>query len=118
METFQNKMGLKGCKWSSLNAPGLNAPLSVPYWKLQEFFNAFRGLEITTQSVFGTVRDCGDGYHCELFQVSLSFREMELTKASSDRSMTASHFPLPLSSVILISLRDLACLAELRSLIV
>ena len=24
---FQNKVGLKGCKWSSLNAPGTQSPL-------------------------------------------------------------------------------------------
>ena len=28
MENFKNKMGLKGCKWSSLNAPGTQTPLS------------------------------------------------------------------------------------------
>ena len=28
IENFQNKMGLKGCKWSSLNAPGTQTPLS------------------------------------------------------------------------------------------
>ena len=27
-EIFQNKMGLKGCKWSSLNAPGTETPVS------------------------------------------------------------------------------------------
>ena len=37
LEKFQNKMGLKGCKWSSLNAPGTQTPLSHLYWKLQEF---------------------------------------------------------------------------------
>ena len=28
IENCQNKMGLKGCKWSSLNAPGTHTPLS------------------------------------------------------------------------------------------
>ena len=37
LENFQNKSGLKGCKWSTLNAPGTETPLSHPYWKLQEF---------------------------------------------------------------------------------
>ena len=37
LKIFQNKMGLKGCKWSSLNAPGTETPLPHPYWKLQEF---------------------------------------------------------------------------------
>ena len=37
MENYKNKMGLKGCKWSSLNAPGTETPLSYPYWKLEEF---------------------------------------------------------------------------------
>ena len=30
MENFHNKMGLKGCKWSSLNAPVTENPLSHP----------------------------------------------------------------------------------------
>ena len=30
MENFQNKRGLKGCKWSSLNVPGTENPLSHP----------------------------------------------------------------------------------------
>ena len=30
MENFQNKRGLKGCKWSSLNAPGTENHLSHP----------------------------------------------------------------------------------------
>ena len=34
LEKFQNKMGLKGCKWSSLNAPGTETPQSHPYWEL------------------------------------------------------------------------------------
>ena len=29
-EKFQNKIGLKCCKWSSLNAPGTETPLSHP----------------------------------------------------------------------------------------
>merc|ERR1739842_5838 len=33
LETFQNKSGLKGCKWSSLNAPGTETPQSYPYWE-------------------------------------------------------------------------------------
>ena len=32
-ENVQNKMGLKGCKWSSLKAPGTETPQSYPYWK-------------------------------------------------------------------------------------
>ena len=36
MENFQNKRGLKGCKWSSLNAPGTETPLSHPFLKLGE----------------------------------------------------------------------------------
>ena len=32
LEIFQNKMGLKGCKWSSLEAPGTETHLSHPYW--------------------------------------------------------------------------------------
>ena len=37
LEKFQNKIGLKGCKWSSLNAPGTETPLSHPILKLEEF---------------------------------------------------------------------------------
>ena len=37
LENFQNKIGLKGCKWSSLNAPGTQTPLSHPYLKVEEF---------------------------------------------------------------------------------
>ena len=34
IENFQNKMGLKGCKWSSLNAPGTENPLSHSFLEL------------------------------------------------------------------------------------
>ena len=34
---FGNKSGLTGCKWSSLNAPGTQTPLSHPILKLGEF---------------------------------------------------------------------------------
>ena len=37
LEKFLDKMGLKGCKWSSLNAPGTETPQSHPYWELGEF---------------------------------------------------------------------------------
>ena len=33
LKIFQNKIGLKGCKWSSLKAPGTETPLSHPYWE-------------------------------------------------------------------------------------
>ena len=36
LKIFQNKIGLKGCKWSSLDAPGTETPQSYPYWKLEE----------------------------------------------------------------------------------
>ena len=36
MENFENKMSIKGCKWSSLNAPGTETPLSHPILKLGE----------------------------------------------------------------------------------
>ena len=35
-EKFQNKMGLKECKWSSLNIPGTETLLSHPILKLDE----------------------------------------------------------------------------------
>ena len=34
IEISQNKMGLKGCKWSSMNAPGTRTPLSHPFLEL------------------------------------------------------------------------------------
>ena len=34
IENFQNKMGLKCCNWSSLNAPGTESPLSHPILEL------------------------------------------------------------------------------------
>ena len=37
LENFQNKIGLKGCKWSSLKPPGTETPLSHAYWELGEF---------------------------------------------------------------------------------
>ena len=37
LENVQNKIGLKECKWSSLNAPGTETPQSHPYWELGEF---------------------------------------------------------------------------------
>ena len=37
LEKFQNKMGLKGCKWSSFNTPGTETPQSHAYWELGEF---------------------------------------------------------------------------------
>ena len=37
VEKFQDKMGLRGCKWSSLNAPGTENPLSHPLFGLDEF---------------------------------------------------------------------------------
>ena len=37
IENCQNKMGLKGCKWSSLNATGTENPLSHPFLVLGEF---------------------------------------------------------------------------------
>ena len=36
-ENVQSESGLMGCKWSNLNPPGTDTPLSHPYWKLQEF---------------------------------------------------------------------------------
>ena len=35
IEHFQNKMGLKDCKWSSLNAPGTQTPLSHSFLDLE-----------------------------------------------------------------------------------
>ena len=33
-------MGLKGCKWSSLNAQGTETPLSHPYWEMGNSLNS------------------------------------------------------------------------------
>ena len=35
IENFQNKMGLKGCMWSSLNTPGTETPLSHSLLELE-----------------------------------------------------------------------------------
>ena len=37
LEFYGNKSGLKGCKWSSLNAPGTENPLSHSVLGLEEF---------------------------------------------------------------------------------
>ena len=37
METFQDKNGLMGCKWSSLNAPSTENPLSHSLLELGDF---------------------------------------------------------------------------------
>ena len=37
LEILENKIGLTGRKWSSLNAPGTQIPLSHPFLKLREF---------------------------------------------------------------------------------
>ena len=34
IENWQNEMGLKGCKWSSLKAPGTENPLSHSFLEL------------------------------------------------------------------------------------
>ena len=34
LQKYQNKCGLFGCKWSSLNAPGTGNPLSHPVLEL------------------------------------------------------------------------------------
>ena len=36
IENCQNKMGLKGCKWSTLNAPGTQTPLSHSVMELEK----------------------------------------------------------------------------------
>ena len=36
LENFQNKMGLKDCKWSSLNGPGTQVPMSHPFLELEK----------------------------------------------------------------------------------
>ena len=36
LENHRDKMGLMGCKWSSLNAPGTENPLSHPILELEE----------------------------------------------------------------------------------
>ena len=36
-ENVQSETALKGCKWSNLNPPGTETPLSSPILKLGEF---------------------------------------------------------------------------------
>ena len=43
LEKFQNKMGLMDCKWSSLNAPGIENLLSHPILELGEFSSPIIG---------------------------------------------------------------------------
>ena len=47
-------MGLKGYKWSSLNAPGTETPQSHSYWELGEFpFSIFfYSLVVTTKIIY------------------------------------------------------------------
>ena len=63
LEKFQNKMGLKGCNWSSLNAPGTETSLSHPisvshslFWDVLFKFSAlststFNGARHFTESL-------------------------------------------------------------------
>ena len=37
LKNYQKVKGAKGCKWSSLKAPGTESPLSHPVLKLEEF---------------------------------------------------------------------------------
>ena len=37
LENVHTKIGLKGCKWSSLNVPGIETPLSHSVLDLDEF---------------------------------------------------------------------------------
>ena len=37
LENFQDKRGLMGCKWSSLNVPSTENPLSHPVLGLEDF---------------------------------------------------------------------------------
>ena len=37
IENYQNKMGLKGCNWSSMNAPCTQTPLSHPFQESGDF---------------------------------------------------------------------------------
>ena len=37
LENFENKIGLTGCKWSGLNAPGIETPLTSPILNLGDF---------------------------------------------------------------------------------
>ena len=43
LEKFQNKMGLRGCTWSSLNAQGTETPQSHPYWERRNSPNSQYG---------------------------------------------------------------------------
>ena len=37
LENFQNLKGAKGCKWSSLNSPGTENPLSHAFLEVRDF---------------------------------------------------------------------------------
>ena len=56
IENCQNKMGLKGCKWSSLNAPGTENPLSHSLLELGDFpFLSITLIMFYKGSLYGTV---------------------------------------------------------------
>ena len=62
LKIFQDKMGLKGCKWSSLNAPGTETPQSHPYWVLGEFpFPGQFPFPISTDLLVATGRCAANG---------------------------------------------------------
>ena len=64
LENVQNKSGLKGCKWSSLNAPGTENPLSHSGWENSLFsfswgikeMNGLLIMEVNTMKHFRTSR--------------------------------------------------------------
>jgi len=51
---YENVRGAKGCKWSSLNAPGTQTPLSHPVLELEEFPFSILGLRIISLSFTAT----------------------------------------------------------------
>ena len=82
----QNKMGSKGSKWSSLNAPGTQSPLYHPILKLDEISFLHKELIIVRQSLTtrhvppnlvaaaGMIHDATDRRRCSLLASAATLR--------------------------------------------
>ena len=58
LENFGSKMGLKGCKWFSVNAPGTETPLSNPILWLGEVPQEWYKAQTAFRAASGRDRDC------------------------------------------------------------
>ena len=86
LKIFWDKMGSKGCKWSSLNAPGTQSPLSHPILKLDEIPFLHKELIVVRQSLTtrhvppnlvaaaGMIHDATDRQRCSLLASTAALR--------------------------------------------